>query len=343
MPEVSVEQIRCRLAMYRKRREYFEWKSNNTSGRLRRHEVWRHHYLCDPYLTGSTDERLADRFKHIFINQTELGPNGKIGVLPVTDSADGFIQKFTHILEEYGGRGGEPPNHVIEAARAPILKYFERGDPIAVKMFDGYCIPKSPIFVKYGNKQFLNDMFERGVIRISPASFYNNQGFLDAVKDDEVSRYFFIPTYRDRLKGEFDMEFQGHRIEYGNDDIALPVVVPDYYLTSLCDHIYYRMPTDFAADAAIIIRDPMRFTQLVISHFLARWPEWEPMQGPVSYYDPYRDYEKVRVPEMCKHFGYSYQREVRIAFRPKRPIISTLEPVFISIGSMAEYADFVCA
>jgi hypothetical protein len=50
------------------------------------------------------------------------------------------------------------------------------------------------------------------------------------------------------------------------------VVCPDYFLYSLCDHIYYRLPTDFDADAALIIRDPALFTQRVISNFQVQHP-----------------------------------------------------------------------
>ena len=126
-----------------------------------------------------------------------------------------------------------------------------------------------------------------------------------------------------------------------NDDLLLPVVMPDYFLLSLCDHIYYRMPTDFDADAALVIRDPAQFTQRVISGFLAAWPDWEPLHGPVTYYDPYLDYTKVTTPELSKHFGYSYQREVRIAMRAKRRPRSDLQPEFLTIGPMTDYAELL--
>jgi hypothetical protein len=101
------------------------------------------------------------------------------------------------------------------------------------------------------------------------------------------------------------------------------------------------MPTDFEADAAIVIRDPERFNQRLISAFLARFPGWEPLAGKVIYYDPYRDYSKFKVPEMAKHFGFAYQKEVRVAFRSRRKLSTPLEPVYLSIGPMAEYADFL--
>lgn len=103
------------------------------------------------------------------------------------------------------------------------------------------------------------------------------------------------------------------------------------------------MPTDFEADSAIIIRDPALFKQRLISAFLARFPGWSPMEGSVTYYDPYRDYRKFRVPEMAKHFGYAYQKEARIVFRSPRKVSLPLEPVNLTIGAMTDYADLVSA
>lgn len=340
--EVSIEDLQSRLSLMDERRAHYEWKSEKAEGRLARHEVWRHNYLSYPYLIGAPEERVASRFRDIFINQTELGTNAKIGMLPV-DAEDSFMQKFTHMLEEYGARGGGPPATVIQEARKPILRYFENGEPIAVRMFRGYTAPETSFLVKYGRRESLEPMLNEGRIRICPASYYNNEEFGDAIRDNEITRNFFIPTFRERLKGIHFLDFQGHRIEYGNDDIVLPVVMPDYYLFSLCSHIYYRMPTDFGSDAALVIRDPVRFTQCVISNFLAKLPDWEPMHGPVTYYDPYCDYKKITIPEMSKHFGYSYQREVRIALRARRRPRSDLQPEFLTIGSMADYAELLSA
>jgi len=339
MAFVSVDAIRSRLTEMNARRAYFEQKAQTPPERLVRHEVWRHAYLADPYLLGAPDDRVAKRFKDVMMNVTELDPHGKLGMHDVLKD-DTWTRKFTHMLEEYGSRGGTPVD-VVQKARLPILRYFENGDPIALKLFDGYQAPSTRFLVKYGRKQFLEPMLAEGRTRVCPASFYNNPSHLASVQDDEISRTFFIPTYKERLAGKSALEFQGHNIVFGEDDIVLPVVSRDYYLFSLCDHIYYRMPTDFDADAALIIRDPALFTQRIISHFLAQQLDWEPLHGPVTYYDPYRDYTKIRVPEMSKHFGYGYQREVRIAFKAKGPIKSALEPVFLKIGPMNDFAELL--
>ena len=339
---VPIEILRDRLRLVEDRFNTYSKQAERNGGRLKRHEVWRHDYLAFPYLLGAPDDRIAERFRHVFINTTELNTNAKVVPLPV-DTADSFMQKFTHLLEEYGMRYGGPPVGVVGESRKPIVAYFENGEPIAVEMFGGYTLPASPFIVKYGRREFLEPMLHTGRIRICPASYYNDAAHKAAVKDDEVHRTFYIPTFRERLKGIHHIDFQGHRIEFGDDDIVLPVVAPDYFLYSLCDHIYYRLPTDFSANAALIIRDPDLFAQRLISGFLAGWPDWQPAYGPVTYYDPYRDYIKMRVHEMSKHFGYAYQREFRIILTAKHRPRAALQPEFLDIGPMTDYADLIYA
>jgi hypothetical protein len=340
---VTIEQLQGRLKAMESRFHHYEEIAAARNGSLARHEVWRHHYSSFPYLVGAPDDRLGSRFKDVFVNQTELSPKAQITPLPIGEK-HAFMEKFTHLLEEYELRtGGFAPPEVISAARAPALKYFENGEPIATKIFRDYITPTSPFIVKYGRREFLEPMLHAGRVRVCPASYYNDDSHNSAVKDDEIHRTFFIPTFRERIKGIHHLMFQGHRIEYGNDDIVLPVEAPDYFLFSLCDSIYYRMPTDFDADAALVIRNPGKFAQRIISSFLARYPDWTPHYGPVTYYDPYRDYTKARVHQMSKHFGYAYQREVRIVMEALRRPHQGLQPEFFDIGPMNDYAELLSA
>lgn len=340
---VPVELLRVRADAMVARWHFFENERTKHSGMLKRHETWRQAYASDPYLLGTPDDRLAARFRDVFVNQTELNGDAKIGLLPVGEE-HAFMEKFTHLLEEYGLRvGGHAPRDVIQAAVAPTRKYFANGDPIAVKIFGGYTPPTNAFTVKYGRREFLEPMLRSGRLRICPASFYNDTSHNAAIKDDEIHRTFFIPTFRERLKGVHHTVVQGYRMEYGDDDLVLPIEAPDYFLLSLCDSIYYRMPTDFDADAALIIRNPNLFAQRVISSFLARYPDWRPHYGPVTYYDPYRDFSKMKVHQMSKHFGYAYQREVRIVMEAKRQPRSSLQPEFLDIGPMDGYAELLSA
>lgn len=337
----SVNGLRDRLTWVKDRFNAYMREAERNGGRLKRHEMWRRDYLAFPYLLGTPDERVAQRFCDIFMNTAELDTNAKIVPLPV-DAADSFMESFTHLTEEYGTRGGIPAD-VVERARKPALEYFANGEPIAVKMFRDYTPPTTPFFVKYGERRFLEPMLRTGRLRICPASYYNDGAHNAAIKDDEIHRTFFIPTFRERLEGIHHIDIQGRRFRFDDDDLALPIVAPDYFLFSVCDQIHYRMPTDFRADAALIIREPNRFMKRVISSFLAHLPDWDPLHGPVTYFDPYRDYKKIHVHEMSKHFGYAYQREIRIVLRAKRQPRGSLQPEFLDIGPMMEYADLVSA
>lgn len=336
---VSVDLMQMRLRIHEERRAEFERRAEANGGSLPRSDWWRLEYVGNPYLLGCPDDRLAIRFHDVFTNQTELSREALIGILPI-DDGNQFMRKFTHLLEEYAVRGGLPNFNEIPKE---TVDYFADGGPIATRIFADYVEPPRPFLVKYGSRQFLEATLREGVIRICPASYYSDTGHNSAIQDDEISRVFCIPTWRERLDGRTYTDIQGHRIEYKDDDIVVPVVFDDYYLYSLCDHIYYRMPTDFGANAALVIRDPVRFTQRVISAFLAAYADWEPLEGLVTYYDPYLDYTKFRVPEMAKPFGYSYQREVRIAFKPRRRPATKLEPIFLNIGSMEDYAELLWA
>lgn len=340
MPTVTIEQLHHRLEQIAEKRRYYEHKATQPN-RLVLHEMWRYSYLLHPYLVGAPDDRVEERFKNIIMNVSEIAPNGKLSPVPM-DETNEFMQAFTHLLEEYDFRAnGMAPEEIIESARQPIFKYFEHGTPIGVTLFEGYVPPKMPYLVKYGKREFLEPMFQNGKLRLANAGLYNDSGFLSSIRDDETSRNFFIPTYKERLAGETHILFQGNKIEFDDDDILLPLTFDDYYLFSLCNQIHYRMPTDFEADSAIVIHSPEIFKQKLISTFLAQLGDWVPIEGNVIYYDPYRDYKKFRMPEMAKHFAYAYQKEFRIIFRPKKRISASLEPVFLSLGSMSSYADFV--
>jgi hypothetical protein len=336
---VSIDEIRVRLAAMDERRRFYEAKVK-TPGKLRRQESWAHEYLARPYLIGAPTDRLAERFVSVFMNTVEIGLDGRITPREVMEP-DSLWVPFTHLLEEYGFRSRAVPAEVRRRAQASMFKYIEHGKPVAVKMFADYAMPSTPVVVKYGQRDHLEAMLTEGRVRLSNAAAYNHPGLNDAIRDDETSRMFFLPTYRERLAGRTSLTINGSTLAFGDDDIAIPLVIDDYYLFSLCDRIHHRMPTDFHADAALVIRDPPRFVHALKSAFEAHYPNWIAMAGPVVYYDPYRDYTKFKRPEMAKHFGYAYQREVRVAFRPRHQVPVPLGPLFLSVGPMADYADLV--
>lgn len=123
---VDADKIRDRLRMFEARARDYGGKLAADGGKYSLNDSWRHEYVANPCLIGAPDDRLAERFRQVFINATELSAQGQI----VSLQAGNFMSKFTHLMEEYGGRGGLPVAVVAEA-RKPVLAYFEHGDPIS--------------------------------------------------------------------------------------------------------------------------------------------------------------------------------------------------------------------
>lgn len=307
-------------------------------GALPRHQHWRRAYCGFPYMTGSEYFAVRRRFIDTFLNTHDINERGE--VVPRMDHADNFLlmQKFTHVLEELGVRGGIPfdtqkeLNEVFDA-------YFASGDPMGLRALREYRKPRdSSIFVKYSRKEFLHDMCRHGRVRLCPASSYSAQIHNYAVRDSELERPYVIPTFRERLRGETEIQYRGQTLQFGTGDLVVPIVYPDFYVYCLSTSIYYRLPTDFRADAALIIHDPILFVSKLNDAFLSQYGNFTALSGPVTYYDPYTDHTKVKVPQMSKHIRYSYQREFRVAYLPKIPSMRLQPEIFIELGCMDDYA-----
>lgn len=328
------------LSWYEHRKVEIQAEYEANSGQLVRHEFWRLEYYNNPYLLLCSYEEIHQRFIDIFANVCGLTKEGKIA--PYPDEMDGdnaMFRAFTQILEACNSRGGLQPD-MIEKGRKEILKYFADGEPKGVRMFGDLPTKQSNTIVRYSSKKYLETMLDQGVIRLSPASAYSKGSLLKSMKDLETEKTFRIPAVNEALAGKTHIEMQGHKIPIEGGAVTMPIRVADYYLFSTCLELDRRMPTDFNADAALVIEDTKRFTRAVKKAIKRQIGQCYVFSGPVSYFDPFRWNKKKPIPEMMKHFAYKYQKEHRIAARPVNGLNSS-EPVYIEIGSMKNYARLV--
>ena len=91
MPKVTLNQLRERAERVEQRRR--EYRERAVAGTLVRHETWRLDYLSRPYLLGAPDERVAERFRNVFVNAMELSPKGQLTPVPMTRT-DEYMQVF---------------------------------------------------------------------------------------------------------------------------------------------------------------------------------------------------------------------------------------------------------
>lgn len=240
---------------------------------------------------------------------------------------------------EFGARGlGLPVMN--EKAFRQLNKYFEDGEPTGVRLFRNLPEKLDNVIVKFGKLRHLKPMLEHGNLRLSPAEFYQNASLAEAMRDQETERWFHDPKFDLILAGKSHFKINGRNAEIEDGFFKFLVSCPNYVLWSACKDIDRRLPDDFSADAALIIRKPLAFSSRLKHKAAKIWPTKPTWSGDVKYYDPCSFADMQRRPETIKHFSYLYQREWRFCAFPDEEMMPT-EPLEISIGSLEDIADLV--
>ncbi|MEX2740819.1 hypothetical protein AB3480_05145 [Rhizobium mongolense] len=152
---------------------------------------------------------------------------------------------------------------------------------------------------------------------VTPSTFYSQASLSKAMHDLESERQFHHPAFdavrAGRTRAKTKSGFEG-TIKDGF--IKETVRCPDYVLWCACRDIDRRMPDDFNADAALIIRKPGVFASRFESGLKKLWPRVKIKVGPVQYDDPCSFVHRNKRPVHLKHFQFAYQREWRLCAFP---------------------------
>lgn len=336
----KLEKAKSRLSLWRDRFQESEERIKLNSGRLKRQEWWEREYYRTPYLTFASNEYLEQRFFDHFHNQLRLTAEGKIA--PRKDFADGgglIAPLFSHMMLEFGARGlGLPAAN--EKARQQLDKYFENGQPTGVRLFRGFPEELEGVIVKFGKHRHLKPMFEHGKLRLTPAEFYQKAGLAEAMRDRETERWFHDPKFDLILAGKDHFHINGMTAKIEDGFFKFVVSCPNYLLWSACKDIDRRLPDDFEADTAVIVRKPDEFSSRLTKAVKKVWPTAPVWRGDVKYYDPCSFVDMKRRPETIKHFSYLYQREWRFCAFPNNGQMPE-EPLDLTIGSLEDIAELV--
>lgn len=315
-------------------------KEAKRNGGIARHEMWRLQYYSYPYLILEADDIIIERFADLMSNIVDISKDCKIVSTPGMQNDARLMRFFTEIVEETNWRGALTPE-VSRQATSPIGAYFRDGTPLGCRMFgDREHIPGQWV-VKYSNAKFVKEMLEFGRFRISPASEYSKGSYIKAIKDLETSRPYKLKALSDLIKKGDVVTAQGMQMKIQNGIIPMDFMIDDYFLFSTCKEIDRRMPTDFEADGALIVKDRVEFVKRMKREMLKIFPTWDFVDGEVYYYDPYNDIPRTANQEFWKHFSYSYQKEYRCVLRPQVHNFSKLAPFFVELGPLGDIADAI--
>jgi hypothetical protein len=282
---------------------------------MTRQELWEQQYRGSRYMKQLDNKKLDQRFFDVFNNYCDVTPKGLFGITGFENLARPslyWLEAITHLGEEYRLRGIGQPNPERELMSLFATEGYDYRR--AARAIEGVST-KPPFLVRYGARQHITAMFEHGVIRVAPASSYNDPSLDLARRDNEL---------------------------YVHGSNQQNQMIPDFLVYCVTFALKPRLFGDFAeTHAALVIRDPAQFFDRVDKAMSSALDfEWEGVLGAVKYIDPLRRPLEDAEPGFWKHFKYAYQSEWRYTWFPKSSR-QVLQPVFLEMGSLRDISELV--
>jgi len=193
-------------------------------------------------------------------------------------------------------------------------------------------------FAKFGKRDHIRDAFERGSLRIAPASAYNDSSLNAAQADLELEHYSVTPNEHlmFRLRG---LNSQGKEIVMPaqHKELFRYMLVRNFYVW--CCSLGYdaRLFHDFEADAVLVVRDKTAFQKRLFAAAQKQIHAAKQIGGELNYYDPYTIRREQLTPMFSKNIRYLYQNEYRFAWT--MPEDSMLAPFFVELGPLDDIAE----
>jgi hypothetical protein len=304
------------------RHEYREWRAGNVplGTKVKRQEKWEMQYRVNRYLRHLSDEELGERLGVVMNNLMNLTHDQKITPIPMDQEGESVSAMYAHVMEEFRLRRSGVTDREIQQFRFP--NYDWPGITKAYDAFNALNITPGEYLVKYSKREYIQAAFERGEIRISPASRYNDHSLNYSIMDDELSLALRPPDITTK------------------DTTKVVATGTDYYVCCLANEFSLRLFGDFEADACLVITEPHRFINRLFQAVYRKLFLWQGYAKPVQYIDPVKP-QKADMDIYCsKNFRYAYQREYRIIWRPISPR-TALPYLHVQIGSLEDCCKVV--
>ena len=293
------------------------------------------------YLRSMPEEALSERLVHFMNVCVKLDQNSMVQ-LCATENPDMFM-RLMDILAEIGLRHGriegtqskthwDRKRNVMIQPSAEIAERAKRLEARIPKEHNG-------LLFRFSSYRYMEELLNDGGLLLQQASAFKDQENL-SVRDDE-------------LKLEFDRYISAEEAssvpflpqllatQQRTTQISISLECPDFLTLCLTDAVNYRMISDWRAEAAVIIHDPVEFGERLAKgarHILEMKKMTKLERGKVHYIDPYFPLTSKDVP-FCKHFKFAYQREFRFVIRISEPVDVDGRKIFV--GSLADIATLV--
>ena len=315
---------------------------SRTSSNLPWYEIARRQYREQRYLRHLMDEEVVQRAKDIFTNSLVLTDDCKIGHRPTGKEKWYWNVLWADVVEEFVLRFGPYPagfdNTFVRDLQIPRPDH--PSAKRAVKIVASNRSRIAPILVKYGKKKYLREAYERGRIRINPASVYDDPSLNPATRDKEMVVSIQPPPNRLRIEVLNPETLQPIRKVEPIGGLIRAESPTDFYVHCLSWIMTPRLFLDFEADACLLIREPNTYLRRMFTAVKKTRKDLGGVGKPVHYFDPVYGRIQDLEPFFSKHFRYAYQREYRIVWFPP-DLCHPLEALMLELGSMKDACELI--
>jgi len=265
-----------------------------------------------------------------------------VGLRPVDEKSAVWMEKWTHVLEEMQLRYGPYPSgfdrDVLHSEAFP--DFASDLAKQAAQRLSSLGLRDRDVFIKFGKREHMEPLYESGILRVQPASFFAGRDHNGAIKDDELILPLSFVLSRDEvLRFVANPQDVPHNAPEQRVDVHLHSPT-DYWLYCGTSFVEPRLFVDFEADACVIVRDKDSFRQMLLLAASEALPGTTMREGPVTYVDPLLPHTTEIFVPLAKYFGYSYQEEYRFCWLPLQPI-KKLVNVDVEIGGLQRIAELI--
>jgi hypothetical protein len=319
-----------------------------TEHRMARNDVWRLQYRSDRYAYHLSHTELTQRFCDLVLNLLTVTPNGigfrssKISPDEISNESTIWLEKTTHVLEEFALRHGPYPAGLQGAAPyvSKIPDFASELARKAARRLEALGADPSDVFIKFGKRKYMEMLHSCGALRIQPATYFAATVHNEAVNDDELTIEASLDLSREDLIAlvsnpqEVPTDLPHQRV-----DVRLQLE-SDYWLYCLSSSLVSRLFIDYDADACVVIRDRARFTSMLQKASLQKLSDTTMSYSAVEYIDPLLPRSLTVPVAFSKHLRYAYQNEHRFCWFPPHPINKAMH-CDIEIESLREFSDLI--
>ena len=296
---------------------------------------WFAEYRGSLYLRKLPDLALSQRLEHIEQNLWSTGPNSEVTPPRNPEARQRLLRAYVHAIAERVRRAGI--NRSISEAEIRRRASQNYVPPDLVAPFTG-----NPVcWVKFGRRVHIRSAFERGSLKVTLASSYNDPSLNPAQRDDELQHFSRTPN-KQILFGVVGLDEHGQEVDIPCEPLEyLEGVRSNDFYVWCCSAAYdARIFSDFKDyDAALIVRDQQAFSERLEGAVKEKLGNISMQAGRVAYYDPYDINPAFLKPIFVKNFQYMYQNEQRFAWEVG--VGYNEENLFVELGPLSDICEIL--